>query len=84
MTPTARPTSSEAIRRCHSICSWNDVMTPTTGEAMPTMALADVVEVDGRAHGPVGGVNHGESAGDTVASRERMNRLLASASTSGT
>ena len=39
MMPTARPTSNDATRRCHSICSWNDVMTPTTGEAMPTMAL---------------------------------------------
>ena len=38
--PTARPTRSEATRRCHSICSWNEVMRPSAGEAMPTMALA--------------------------------------------
>ena len=36
ITPTRRPTRSEAIRRCHSICSWKDVMTPSTGEAVPT------------------------------------------------
>jgi hypothetical protein len=37
MTPTAKPTQSDATRRCHSICSWKDVTTPITGEAMPTM-----------------------------------------------
>jgi hypothetical protein len=38
MTPTAKPTPSDATRKCHSTCSWNEVITPTTGEPMPTMA----------------------------------------------
>ena len=40
-TPTAKPTTSEATRRCHSICSWSEVVKPTVGEAMPTTALSE-------------------------------------------
>lgn len=49
MIPTAMPTTREAIRRCHSICSWKDVMRPSTGEAVPMRPLrANSMSMGGR------------------------------------